>query len=209
MLIDYLFLDKNKCNLCQEEFIYRYGLCKDCFYKLDYVDNSFLIDDYPAYSIYFYDDFFKKMIGLYKFERKTEFSRIFSQIFYDYGSYKSLFDADYILPAPSSKKTLIDRGFDHIRLITDDFIGKIKPVYLEDFIKIKNTKAQHDLGKEERTINLRDAFKFDGDLTGKKVLIIDDIITTGNTSKEMIKVLEKANVKDIKILVLASERKVL
>ena len=209
LLIDYLFLDENKCNFCQEEFIYKYGLCKDCFDKLDYVDNSFLIEDYKAYSIYFYNDFFKKMIGLYKFERKTEFSRIFSDILYDYGSYKGLFDVDYILPSPSSKKTLINRGFDHIKMITDDFIGKINPIYLDGFRKVKNTEAQHNLGKEERMTNLSDAFAFDGDLSGKKVLIIDDIITTGNTSKEIIKVLKKANVEDIKILVLASERKVL
>lgn len=209
LLIDYLFLDSNKCNYCQEEFIYRYGLCKDCFDKLDYVDNSFLIGDYLAYSIYFYNDFFKKIIGLYKFERKTEFSRIFSQMLYDYGSYKSLFDVDYILPSPSSEKTLINRGFDHIRMLTDDFIEKVNPIYLEDFVKVKNTKAQHNLGKEERMTNLRDAFSFDRDLSGKSVLIIDDIITTGNTSREIIKVLEKANVKDIKILVLASEKRVI
>lgn len=209
LLIDYLFLDTNKCNYCQEEFIYRYGLCKDCFGKLDYVDNSFLIGDYLAYSIYFYNDFFKKIIGLYKFERKTEFSRIFSQMLYEYGSYKSLFDVDYILPSPSSEKTLINRGFDHIRMLTDDFIEKVNPIYLEDFVKVKNTKAQHNLGKEERMTNLRDAFSFDRDLSGKSVLIIDDIITTGNTSREIIKVLEKAKVKDIKILVLASEKRVI
>lgn len=209
MLIDYLFLDDNKCNFCQEEFIYRYGLCKDCFDKLDYVDNSFLIGDYLAYSIYFYNDFFKKLIGLYKFERKTEFSRILSLMLYDYGSYKSLFDVDYILPSPSSNKTLINRGFDHIRMLTDDFIEKIKPTYLEDFEKVKNTKAQHNLGKKERMTNLKDAFSFDGNLSGKSVLIIDDIITTGNTSREIIKVLENANVKDIKILVLASEKRVI
>lgn len=209
LLIDYLFLDENKCNFCQAEFIYKYGLCKDCYDKLDYVDNNFLIGGYQAYSIYFYNEFFKRLIGLYKFERKTEFSRIFSKMLYDYGSYKALFDVDYVLPSPSSDKTLINRGFDHIRMITDDFIEKISAVYLDDFIKVKNTKAQHNLGKEERMTNLANAFSFDGDLFGKKVLIIDDIITTGNTSKELIKVLEKANAKDIKILVLASERKVL
>ncbi|WP_311492337.1 phosphoribosyltransferase family protein, partial [uncultured Anaerococcus sp.] len=70
-------------------------------------------------------------------------------------------------------------------------------------------KAQHDLGKEDRTKNLLGAFKLDKDLTGKSVLIIDDLVTTGNTSLEMIRVLERANVKDIKILALASEKRVL
>ncbi len=128
---------------------------------------------------------------------------------YDYGIKKNLFDCDYILPSPSSRKTLINRGFDHIRLITDDFIDKIKPVYLDDFIKVKDTRAQHDLGKEARSTNLIGAFRLDKDLTGKSVLIIDDLVTTGNTSLEMIRVLEQANVKDIKILALASERRVL
>ncbi len=128
---------------------------------------------------------------------------------YEYGKRKNLFNVDYILPSPSSRGTLINRGFDHIRMITDDFIDKIKPTYLDDFIKIKDTKAQHDLGKEDRSKNLIGAFKLDKDLTGKSVLIIDDLVTTGNTSLEMIKVLEEANVKEVKILALASERRVL
>lgn len=209
LLIDYLFLDKNTCNFCQSEYIYKYGLCRDCYEKLDYVDNKFLLGDYECHAIYFYNEFFKKLIGIYKFERRTEFSRILSDIVYDYGMEKNLFDVDYILPSPSSRKTLIYRGFDHIRMITDDFIDKINPIYLDEFKKIKDTKAQHDLGKEDRTKNLIGAFKLDKDLTGKSVLIIDDLVTTGNTSLEMIRVLERANVKDIKILALASEKRVL
>lgn len=209
MLIDYLFLDKNTCSFCKDEYIYKYGLCRDCYDRLDYVDNNFLLGDNNCYAIYFYNEFFKRLIGLYKFERKTEYSRIFSKMIYDYGIEKNLFDVDYILPAPSSNKTLIHRGFDHIRMITDDFIGKISPIYLDEFKKVKDTKAQHDLGKEDRAKNLTDAFSLDKNLEGKSVLIIDDLITTGNTSLEMIKVLEEANVKEVKILVLASERRVL
>lgn len=94
-------------------------------------------------------------------------------------------------------------------MITDDFIDKIKPSYLDDFKKIRDTRAQHDLGKEDRSKNLIGAFRLDKDLTGKSVLIIDDLVTTGNTSLEMIKVLDEANVKEVKILALASERRVL
>ena len=209
MLIDYLFLDENTCTFCQSEYIYKYGLCRACYDKLDYVDNKFLIGNYECYSIYFYDEFFKKLIGFYKFERRTEFSRIFSKMVYDYGMGKNLFNVDYILPSPSSRGTLINRGFDHIKMITDDFIDKINPVYLDEFKKIKDTKAQHDLGKDARSQNLIGAFKLDKDLTGKSVLIIDDIVTTGNTSLEMIKVLEKSNIREIKILALASERRIL
>lgn len=209
MLIDYLFLDENTCNFCHSEYIYKYGLCRECFDKLDYVDNRFLVGSYDCYVIYFYNEFMKSIIGKYKFERKTEFSKIFSKIIYEYGRDKNLFDVDFILTSPSSRKTLINRGFDHIKMITDDFIDKINPVYLDGFKKIKNTKAQHELDRDARSKNLLGAFSLETDLTGKSVLIIDDMVTTGETSLEIIKVLEKSNVKDIKILALASEKRVL
>ena len=209
MLIDYLFLDENTCNFCHSEYIYKYGLCRECFDKLDYVDNRFLVGSYDCYVIYFYNELMKSIIGKYKFERKTEFSKIFSKIIYEYGRDKNLFDVDFILPSPSSRKTLINRGFDHIKMITDDFIDKINPVYLDGFKKIKNTKAQHELDRDARSKNLLGAFSLETDLTGKSVLIIDDMVTTGETSLEIIKVLEKSNVKDIKILALASEKRVL
>ena len=209
MLIDYLFLDENTCNFCHSEYIYKYGLCRECFDKLDYVDNRFLVGSYDCYVIYFYNEFMKRIIGKYKFERKTEFSKIFSKIIYEYGRDKNLFDVDFILPSPSSRKTLINRGFDHIKMITDDFIDKINPVYLDEFKKIKNTKAQHELDRDARSKNLLGAFSLETDLTGKSVLIIDDMVTTGETSLEIIKVLKKSNVKDIKILALASEKRVL
>lgn len=209
MLIDYLFLDENTCNFCHSEYIYKYGLCRECFDKLDYVDNRFLVGSYDCYVIYFYNEFMKSIIGKYKFERKTEFSKIFSKIIYEYGRDKNLFDVDFILPSPSSRKTLINRGFDHIKMITDDFIDKINPVYLDGFKKIKNTKAQHELDRDARSKNLLGAFSLETDLTGKSVLIIDDMVTTGETSLEIIKVLEKSNVKNIKILALASEKRVL
>ena len=94
-------------------------------------------------------------------------------------------------------------------MITDDFIDKINPVYLDGFKKIKNTKAQHKLDRDARSKNLLGAFSLETDLTGKSVLIIDDMVTSGETSLEIIKVLEKSNVKDIKILALASEKRVL
>ena len=209
MLIDFLFLDKDTCYYCQEENIYKYKLCKTCYDKLDYVDNSFKIQGYDAYAIYFYDGLIKKLIGDYKFERKTAFAHIFAPMIYEYGIEKDLFAVDYILPSPSSKARHLDRGFDHIKMICDEFIEKINPVYLVEFEKIKKTKAQHDLDKKQRSTNLKDAFICNKNLTGKSVLIIDDLITTGNTAKEIIRELEKSHVGDIKILALASEKRVL
>ena len=60
---------------------------------------------------------------------------------------------------------------------------------------------QYKLSKNERAINLSEAFKVDKDKIIKgKILIIDDICTTGSTFEEMIKELKKAGINDITCL---------
>lgn len=204
----FLFLDKGLCYKCRENKIVAHYLCKDCLSSLDYVANKFKLGDYNAHAVYFYNEAMKKLIGDYKFNRNTSLSKVFASILYDYCNINKLFECDYILPSPSSPETLNKRGFDHIKLITDEFIGKTNCKYLENFRKIKNTRAQHKLDKEERSRNLSGAFELDYDLSNKSVLLIDDLITTGNTAYEIIKELEKANVKEVIVLAITSEHRV-
>lgn len=207
-MINFLFLDKNICYSCKQNKIVAHFLCKDCLKKLDYVANNFNLDNYDAHAVYFYNETMKKLIGDYKFNRNTSLAKVFSSIIYDYANVNNLFDCDYILPSPSSKSTLNKRGFDHIKTITDLFIKNTGCEYLFEFKKIKNTKAQHNLNKEDRAYNLKNAFFCEKDLTGKSVLLIDDLITTGNTAMEIIKVLENCNTKEVKVLAITSERRV-
>lgn len=208
MVIDFLFLDKNMCYSCKQNKIVAHFLCKDCLKKLDYVANKFSLENYEAHAVYFYNESMKKLIGDYKFNRNTSLAKVFASIIYDYARVNNLFDCDYILPSPSSKSTINKRGFDHIKTITDHFIKDTECIYLNDFKKIKNTKAQHNLNKEDRAYNLIDAFSYDKDLTGKSVLLIDDLVTTGNTAMEIIRVLENCNIKEVKVLAITSEHRV-
>ncbi|WP_394018068.1 ComF family protein [Anaerococcus cruorum] len=208
MVIDFLFLDKNMCYSCKQNKIVAHFLCKDCLKKLDYVANKFSLENYEAHAVYFYNESMKKLIGDYKFNRNTSLAKVFASIIYDYARVNNLFDCDYILPSPSSKSTINKRGFNHIKTITDNFIKDTECLYLNDFKKIKNTKAQHNLNKEDRAYNLIDAFSYDKDLTGKSVLLIDDLVTTGNTAMEIIRVLENCNIKEVKVLAITSEHRV-
>lgn len=207
-MINFLFLDKNICYFCKQNKIVAHFLCKDCLKKLDYVTNKFNLDNYDAHAVYFYNEAMKKLIGDYKFNRNTSLAKVFASIIYDYANVNNLFDCDYILPSPSSKSTINKRGFDHIKTITDHFIKVTGCEYLSEFKKIKNTKAQHNLNKEDRAYNLKNAFFCEKDLTGKSVLLIDDLITTGNTAMEIIKVLENCNIKEVRVLAITSERRV-
>ena len=144
---------------------------------------------------------------MYKFDRNTSLAHVFSSFVYNYIKDKDLASFDYLIYTPSSKSSINVRGFDHMKMICDLFIDKTSMTYLPEFKKIKKTKAQHTLDRDERKINLKGAFSLTKDLTNKKVLIIDDLITTGSTVREIIKVVKDKNPQTIRVLALASEKK--
>ena len=71
--------------------------------------------------------------------------------------------------------------------------------------KVKKTKIQKTLSREERYENIKDAFKVveEKQVYGRKFILIDDVITTGATLSECIKVLKKSGADEIKILTVA------
>ena len=208
MIGDFLFLDDDLCLFCKEEEKEEYFLCESCLNKLDFVDNEFEILGHRARVLYFYNTFMASLIGDYKFNRNTSLYKVFGEMVFSYIKEKSMDNFDYILTTPSSKSVVNKRGFDHVKLICDFFIKNTHMTYLKNFKKIKNTKAQHQLSREDRAKNLKNSFTFEGDLTGKNILIFDDIITSSNTVKEIIRTIEKANPKKIEILALASSHRV-
>lgn len=207
-MIDLLFLDEGLCYSCKKEDIYKYHLCPNCLDKLDYIGNTFKLSGNTCYSLYFYNDFMKKLIGDYKFNRNTSLKEVFSEMLYQFLIDKNLTDFDYILASPSSRKTVNKRGFDHINLIVDGFSNKFEIKKLDEFKKVKNTKSQHTLNRFERNENLRGAFRLDKDIKGSKILLIDDLITTGNTALEIIKELKNRGASEVVTLAICSERSV-
>lgn len=66
----------------------------------------------------------------------------------------------------------------------------------------ENYRTQKELGTNERQSNVKGVFSYCGDLTGKNILLLDDIITTGATIKECIQELKRAGANQVKIIVL-------
>ena len=98
------------------------------------------------------------------------------------------------------------RGFNQADIISRIICNKFGLSLLAGGLqKIKNTGAQADLEKAQRENNLKDCFSWDKKLTAPvKVLLVDDVFTTGTTMRECVKVLQQNGVKDILIFVFAS-----
>ena len=102
--------------------------------------------------------------------------------------------ADMIVPVPMYRRDTFRRGFNQSALIARE-VGRELGIAVEERAvrKIKCTKAQKELNKLERALNLRGAFAADADkVMGKHILLIDDICTTGSTLRELTAVLLKS-----------------
>ena len=95
-------------------------------------------------------------------------------------------NADVICYVPMTKKAEKKRGFNQCEVIARN-VGYNTNIPVSKCIKkIKDTKEQKTLTKEERITNLRGVFKINSvkDIKNKNVILIDDIMTTGATISE-------------------------
>jgi ComF family protein len=117
---------------------------------------------------------------------------------------KGLPPADFIVPVPLSAKGLRKRGFNQSALI-GKHISKYKgiPLLTGALVKTKETLPQVGLLKKERKANVRGAFAARGNLKGKKIILLDDVMTTGATVNECSKMLMKAGAEDVLVLTVA------
>jgi len=115
-------------------------------------------------------------------------------------------EIDFAVPVTLSRERKRQRGFSQTDYLTKIIAQKLSLEYRPDIlIKYRDTPAQSELKAKQRKVNLKDAYKIkDGvDLSGKTVLLCDDVKTTGATLNECSKMLKKAGVKKIYCLTAA------
>lgn len=194
-----------KCVLCDNALSQIDSLCSACQSNLKIskteIDIPYL-EPYTAkcYSLFEYKDEIRAAICRFKFNGYKNYSDFFSKIIYRYLiNSNNQFKVDYICSVPMTKKSLSSRGYNHAEIIAgklSDFSGI---EHYEALIKIKENSRQHQLGAKERFENVKGVYDVqDGaKVIGKTFLLVDDIITTGNTLKECAKTLYLAGAKKV------------
>lgn len=110
-----------------------------------------------------------------------------------------------ICPIPLHNKRLMIRGYNQVELIAKAMSEDLKLETRNLLIRVKNTKPQNKLKRKERIDNLKEAFSINNKGTiPEKVLLLDDLTTSGSTFREATKVLKENGVK--KVLCLAFAR---
>lgn len=161
-------------------------LCSDCRMT------SHLFVQARAYG--HYDGVLKQLIYVFKYRRRPEISGFLGDKMAETLKKLKWPCFDYIVPVPLHKSRLQERGYNQAQLLADDISKKINvPVY-NCLIRTKPTEHQTLLDKRLRRQNIEEAFKAlrSFKLSGKKLLLIDDVYTTGATADSCTKALLSA-----------------
>ena len=112
-----------------------------------------------------------------------------------------------------TKKKVKQRGYNQSQLLASKIVNKIPDLILEKqiLVKYKENKTQSSLNKLQRLENVKNVYKVQNTakIKEKKVLLFDDIYTTGATVNECAKVLKQAGAKEVGILTIAKDELVL
>ena len=221
-----------RCLKCGVVLLDSDGLCADCFNEINFISQPYckkcgmpfgqgeinkeklcgqcIREKKPVFkmsrSAFIYDEKSKDLILGFKFFDKTENSIVFARWMKNSG--KDIFDSgvDVIIPIPLHYKRLIKRRYNQSGLLAKE-LSKITncPVDYDCVTRHKSTRPQVEFLGEARVRNVKNAFvaKYPDRIKGKRILLVDDVMTTGSTLKECALVLKKAGAHSICSLTVA------
>ena len=196
-LLDIIYPYDNKCIICGVEGFL--GICSKCKSEIKRVHQQ---EEIMAYG--YYGGVLKKLILNLKYHKSFIAGKVLADLLCQIIIEKKL-SIDCICYVPISKDSLKKRGFNQCSVLAKN-ISSILDIPVIDFlVKVKETKEQKLLGKEERMKNILDAFEIKNKekLFKKNILLIDDVYTTGATINECKKNIEKCNINKIYLLTIA------
>lgn len=182
----------NRCSVCSIPLPHSSSICGDCIEDKPYFKTSVI------YGLY--DGVLKEAIAQLKYSGMRSLAKPLSELLLEL----PLPEADLIVPVPPDRLRLKTRGFNHTSILAKEVSRRLSlPLELNALVKIKSTPRQSNLKRQERLKNLRRAFRAEKDLSGKKVILVDDVITTGTTASECARALLRAGAVEVSLLAIA------
>lgn len=169
-----------------------------------------------AFSSIAYKGVAKKLIYNFKFDPHyiSDLRHFLTDLFYEGLIQKESFNQvlrenPALVPVPLHRSKLKSRGYNQAEILANELAGRLD-LRTENLLgRVKNTKSQVGLKREERRENIRDAFSIDinkrSAISHKQVLLVDDVLTTGSTLLEAARVLKRSGAKKVYGLTLAKD----
>lgn len=113
---------------------------------------------------------------------------------------------DLVIPVPIHRSRMVDRGFNQSAELARRFCAGVGlPIEANILVKRRRTKHQVDLPQDQRAVNVEGVFAIRdrAKVAGKRILLVDDVFTTGSTINEAAKTLRAAGASEILAYTLA------
>lgn len=189
------FFYPKRCAFCNKIIESDRSLCKDCENKVPHKAMfKGIIKGYVCVAPFVYDDVFRYGVLNLKFNNLKHNGDVLGE-FLGKCVRENLpeIQFDYVTSVPLHKKALKERNYNQAEMIARKVAEITGAEYVELLCKPKANRAQHTLNRKERAENVKGVFKLcrNEKFTGKNILLVDDVATTGCTFGECCKVLHK------------------
>ena len=207
-----------RCHVCKNSCDYGIVLCEDCKEKLkksihkprEVKDTNC---DFPIYTMSSYDDFTSDLVKIIKYKPSKKLAEILGKNCAEQADLKSFIkEDDVIIPVPMHEKRLEERGFNQAWVLAESYAKKVGCHFSPAIIRKRYTKPQASCNESERNNNLDNAFALSPDIIksafrGKRLIVVDDVATTGTTLLKSVEPLKELEAKEIIALVVSHSYK--
>lgn len=178
----------NKCAYCRRE-INDGSICGPCKKEEAFLTPQCHTDDGCLFVVY-YDGPVRKLIHDMKYNDMPRNAVYIARKMYECVCEQGV-HADIVTYVPVHKSRLRERGFDQSEMIAAHLSYRLKLPMQTLLVRTKETRPQYDLNARERAENMKDAFSLvpASDISGKTILLVDDIYTTGSSMRECAKLI--------------------
>lgn len=203
-----------KCMLCGTPLREDEEICGDCRQKVllntapPRVEKGAFFDKAAA-GLWYENDVRNAIHGL-KYREKQNYARPLARVMTYAYQHKIGEECDLIAFVPTNPSTLRSRGYDQAQLLAESLSSMLDIPWVDALEKTRETAPMHGLKPDERRANVLGAYRVCCDqdlLAGKRVLLVDDILTTGSTLSECARMLKAAGAVRVYGLCAAATRK--
>ena len=193
------YLIPSTCVLCNLPSRRCQDLCPACEADLPWRESS-LVNN--TIALFHYQKPIDHFITALKFANKLIYAKILGELMATKLAkhYQQTEPPKIIIPVPLHKKRLRERGYNQALELARPIAKNLHiPIDCDSSIRSKYTAAQSLIPAKQRQKNMHNAFAIKKIFSAQHIAIIDDVITTGNTIKELSKTLYQCNIKKIDI----------
>lgn len=195
-LIDWIFPENVACFLCgAEAFTDGRGLCKACAARLQSAEEQPCpagLDGFFAGALL--DEAAERAIHRMKYDDARYLAPFFANLI----ELPPHWRAEVVVPVPLHKKKLRRRGYNQSALIARALAQRLGLPVAENLLsRVRDTDSQTRLHAAERAQNVADAFAASKEAVGRRILLVDDVCTTGATLCACAAALRRAGAKEV------------